>query len=69
LPQTKECEYCGELVGFAESMCPKCKRTTDKEQIKNELKQQEELLNKLEIFNKFYEMHREELQKILNKKE
>ena len=65
LPQTKECEYCGELVGFAESMCPRCKRTTDKEEIRSELKQQEELLNKLEIFNKFYKLHKEEFEKIL----
>lgn len=35
-PKTKPCLYCGELVGFSESICPKCKRLVDPSEIKKQ---------------------------------
>jgi integrase len=34
MPKTKPCVYCGEIVGFAESICPKCNHILDKDLIK-----------------------------------
>ncbi|MDD5132979.1 MAG: site-specific integrase [Candidatus Nanoarchaeia archaeon] len=67
LPKTKPCDFCGELIGFAETNCPNCKRIVDKDLIKKELIKQEELFKKLEAFNQFYELHKEDFDNILNK--
>ncbi len=43
-PKTKPCEYCGELVGFAESICPKCSNLMDKSIIKERAKKDDEMM-------------------------
>jgi integrase len=40
-PKTKECVYCGELVGFTESICPKCKHIQDRNLIQRTLERAE----------------------------
>ena len=35
-PKTKQC-ICGSVIGFAEKICPKCKRLVDKREIKRNL--------------------------------
>lgn len=43
-PKTKTCEYCGELVGFAESTCPKCSHITDRSMIKERIEKDNEMV-------------------------
>ncbi len=47
-PKTKNCEYCGELVGFAESTCPKCTHIIDRNLIKDRIKKDEEMVSFIE---------------------
>jgi len=46
-PKTKPCPYCNELVGFAETICDKCKHVVDmsilKERVNEEQKAEEEI--------------------------
>lgn len=67
IPKTKTCDYCNTLIGFAEDCCPKCLRVVNKELIKKELIKQEDMIKKLELFNKFFELHKEDFENILNK--
>lgn len=42
-PQSKPCQYCGELVGFSESACSKCKHILDKDLIKDRVRWDNEM--------------------------
>ncbi|MDO8556434.1 MAG: tyrosine-type recombinase/integrase [Nanoarchaeota archaeon] len=53
-PKTKEC-ICGEHVGFAEKICPKCKRILDKEMIQRNMKLLEEQNKRNELVLQFVE--------------
>jgi len=49
-PKTRNCEYCGERVGFSESSCPKCYNLMDKDMIKKRIEAREkphEFLNQI----------------------
>ena len=46
-PKTKNCQFCGELIGFAESNCPKCLRPSDPEEIKKQANQEQKNMEKL----------------------
>ena len=39
-PQTKDC-ICGAVIGFAEKMCPKCKRLLDRDYAKRNIEADE----------------------------
>ena len=64
-PKTRKCDFCGELVGFAETVCPKCKRLMDPNLVKKEFEEKEEIIKKLEFFSKFYERYKEKFDRIL----
>lgn len=62
VPKTKPCQYCGEIVGFADSICNKCNHILDRNLIKEKIKKDEELMefmdglkfikeNNLKVFN------------------
>ena len=42
LPTTKEC-LCGQVVGFTEKICPRCRRLIDNKEIKKDLASEREL--------------------------
>jgi len=48
-PVSKNCEYCGDRVGFAESTCPKCFHIVDKDLIKKraEINRLKDIPNKI----------------------
>jgi len=64
-PKTKICDYCNELIGFAESMCPKCKNIIDKDLIKKKIQESDETKRKLDLFEKFYNEHKDQIEKML----
>jgi len=41
--ETKECPFCKEMVGFSESICPKCKHIVSRDAILKELQKDEEI--------------------------
>jgi hypothetical protein len=47
LPKTRQCQFCGEIIGFADSICNKCKRLTDPEEIKKHVNQEQRNMEKL----------------------
>lgn len=43
-PKTKVCQYCSELIGFAESICPKCKHIIDRSLIRERINKDREII-------------------------
>lgn len=67
-PKTKVCDYCNELIGFSESICPKCKNVVDKDLVKKKIEESDEVKRKLDLFEKFYNDHKETFEKMLERK-
>lgn len=44
-PKSKICAFCGEIAGFAETICPKCKHPLTRDLILDEKKKDEEIQN------------------------
>ena len=55
IPQTKPCPYCGDLVGFAESVCNNCKNLLDKELIKKNYQKNERRERAIEILETIWD--------------
>ena len=45
LPKTKNCPICNEIVGFAETTCPKCMHIMDRNLIKDRIEKDKELID------------------------
>jgi len=65
IPQSKNCPFCSELVGFAESVCPKCLHILDRNLVRQRAEKDEilnEFIKGLEVFKQsnpdFFELLR-----------
>ena len=52
-PESRKCEFCGEICGFAETICPKCHHPLQRYLIVDEVKKDEELLTLRKTVNNF----------------
>ncbi|OPY88331.1 MAG: Phage integrase family protein [Smithella sp. PtaU1.Bin162] len=43
--EVRKCPYCNELIGFSETVCPKCKHIVSRDAIIKDIKKDEEILN------------------------
>jgi len=44
-PQSKVCQYCGNLIGFSESVCSKCSHIIDRDLVKERIEKDNELID------------------------
>lgn len=67
-PKTKTCQYCGQSNGFNEDYCNKCRRSLNREKIKEAIAQQEELMSYKEEIKLIIEFFKhEEIKELFQK--
>ncbi len=64
-PKSKTCAFCGEVAGFAETICPKCRHPLDRTLILNEKKKDEEIQELKETVNFFKKQFQNFKQEVL----
>jgi len=64
-PKTKTCPFCGDKVGFADTICPNCNHLVDGNAIKKSVETEEEISKFLQLVVK--ELNPEKLKEIISK--
>ncbi|MFH1332483.1 MAG: tyrosine-type recombinase/integrase [archaeon] len=58
-PKSKPCQFCGELIGFSDDICPKCLHILKKDMVKERIKKDEELIAFIDGIQELKQTHPE----------